>query len=786
MSRINYTPKFYIRLFWAIIIVPIVTLFLIFILISSGKLGEIPKFEDLENPENNLASEIYSEDGVIIGTYYYENRSFVGFDELSPDLINALIATEDIRFHKHAGVDLRGLGRVFVYTILLGDKNSGGGSTITQQLAKNLFPRDTTSYNFFLRRKVHLGVNKFKEWVTSVKLEKNYTKEELLVMYFNTVPFGGQSFGIKSAAKTYFNVSPDSLKVQDAALLVGLLKAPTFFSPVRNPERSLLRRNVVLSQMNKYGYISNSEFDSLSILPIELNYQIQDHNFGTATYFREYIRLSLNASIPKRKNYFLYDDFKNDSIRWETDPIYGWCSKNRKPDSTTYNLYKDGLKVYTTIDSRMQRYAEEAVYEHLGSDVQRDFENEQENNPNAPYYEKLSNSELRDILDLAMRRTERYRMMRRAGTNPDSIQIAFNTPVPMTVFSWKGDRDTIMTPMDSLIYYKFYLRGSFVAVDPHNGYIKAYVGGPDFRHFKYDMVSLGKRQVGSTIKPFLYTLAMQEGYSPCNTVPNVPTTFILPNDSTWTPKNSGPSSKDGQMVTLKWGLANSVNYISAWLIKQFNPESVIDVMKKMGVTSKIDAVPSIFLGTSDITLLEVVSAYSTFSNKGVHAEPLFISRIEDKNGNVLARFTSTKNEAISEQTAYLMTYLLQGVVKEGTAGRLRWYYELMNEIGGKTGTTQNQSDGWFIGITPNLVSGAWVGGEDRSIHFKGLGLGAGGSTSLPIFGLFMQKVYNDTSLFVSPDDIFEKPFNFNVDINCDSDTPNEGEQNYNEDNTDFF
>ena len=784
MSKINYTPKFYTRLFWAIIIIPIITVILIFILISGGKLGEMPSFEDLENPENNLASEIISEDGVLLGSYYYQNRSFVNFDELSPDLINALIATEDIRFHKHAGVDLRGLGRVFVYSILLGDKSSGGGSTITQQLAKNLFPRDTTNYRFAVRRKLHLGVNKFKEWVTSVKLEKNYTKEEILSMYFNTVPFGGHSYGIKSAAKTYFNTSPDSLKIEDAALLVGLLKAPTFFSPVRNPERSFLRRNVVLGQMKKYGFISTAEYDSLCILPIELDYQVQDHNAGLATYFREYIRLSLNASIPKRRNYFAYEDYKNDSIRWETDPIYGWCTKNRKPDSTTYNLYKDGLKIYTTINSKMQQYAEEAIAEHIGGNLQDDFENEQKSNPNAPYYEKLTRSELRDILDLAMRRTDRYRSMRRAGTSSDSIQMAFNTPVQMTVFTWKGERDTTMTPMDSLIYYKFYLRCSFVAVDPHNGYIKAYVGGPDFKHFKYDMASIGKRQVGSTIKPFLYTLAMQEGYSPCNMVPNVPTTFMLPNDSTWTPKNSGPPSKDGQMVTLKWGLANSVNYISAWLIKQFNPESVIDVMKKMGVKSSIDPVPSIFLGTSDITLLEIVSAYSTFSNKGVHAEPLFVTRIEDKNGNVLARFTSTKNEAISEQTAYLMTNLLQGVVKEGTAGRLRWYYELMNEIGGKTGTTQNQSDGWFIGITPNLVSGAWVGGEDRSIHFKGLGLGAGGNTSLPIFGLFMQKVYADSSLYVTRDDIFEKPYNFNINISCDSNNE-DNQQNY-EENNDFF
>ncbi len=414
----------------------------------------------------------------------------------------------------------------------------------------------------------------------------------------------------------------------------------------------------------------------------------------------------------------------------------------------------------------MQKYAEEALTEHLKYELQDDFNVEQENNPNAPYYEELSEAELKDIIDLAIRRTERYRKLRRIGAESDSIRAIFNTPVNMTVFSWKGEIDTTMTPLDSLIYYKNFLRAGFISLDPHNGYVKAYVGGPNFRHFKYDYVTQGKRQVGSTIKPFLYTLAMQEGYSPCHEVPNVPSTFIL-NDTTWTPKNSGPSSKDGQMVTLKWGLAHSVNYISAWLIKQFNPRSVIDIMKKMGVQSKIAAVPSIFLGTSDIKLSEMTSAYSTFSNKGVHAEPLFVTRIEDKNGNILASFTSEKNEAISEQTAYLMTSLLQNVVKEGSGGRIRWRYEMYNEIGGKTGTTQNQSDGWFMGVTPNLVSGVWVGGEDRSIHFKGLGRGSGTNMALPIFALYMKKVYNDSTLNFSNEAKFEKPLNFDIDTDCD-------------------
>jgi len=775
MSKINFTSKFYIRLFWILVSIPVLTLVILFTLISLEKLGKMPTFEELENPENDLASEVYSDDGVLLGTYYYQNRSYVNYEDLSQNMVNALIATEDIRFHKHSGIDARGLGRVLVYSILLSDRGSGGGSTITQQLAKNLFPRDTTTYNSSIARTVYLGLAKFKEWVTAVKLEKNYTKEEILVMYLNTVPFGGNSYGIKSAAKTFFNTTTDSLNIEESALLVGLLKAPTYYSPVRNPERSRLRRNVVLYQMKRYNYITHEEFDSLSTLPITLNYKVQDHNEGLGTYFREYLRVTLNASLPNRKNYFSEQDYINDSIQWYTNPIYGWCHKNKKPNGESYNLYRDGLKIYTTINSRMQRYAEEAVVEHMKNELQNDFNVEQENNPNAPYYEELTREELKDIIDLAIRRTERYRTMRRAGYNMDSIKVSFNTPTEMTIFSWDGEIDTVMTPLDSLIYYKSFLRTGFVSVDPHNGYVRSYVGGPDFKHFKYDHVTMGKRQVGSTIKPFLYTLAMQEGYSPCHMVPNVPSTFMV-NDTTWTPKNSGPSSMDGKMVTLKWGLANSVNYISAWLIKQFNPVSVIDVMRKMGVTSKIDAVPSIFLGTSDISLIEMTSAYSTFSNKGVHADPVFITRIEDKNGNVLATYTANKNEAISEQTAYLMANLLQSVVKEGSGGRIRWKYELYNEIGGKTGTTQNHSDGWFMGITPNLVGGVWVGGEDRSIHFKGIGQGGGHNMALPIFALYLQKVYADSTLNVKTSDKFEKPQNFSIKIDCDDKINNSNTQ----------
>ncbi len=783
MSKIKFTTKFYIRLFWVLVSIPVVTIILLFTLISFEKLGEMPSFKELENPENNLASEIYSSDSVLLGNIFWDNRSYAKQDELPQNIIDALIATEDIRFHKHSGIDARGLGRVLVYSILLNKSSSGGGSTITQQLAKNLFPRDTTTYKSSLGRNFHLGISKFKEWVTAVKLERNYTKEEIITMYLNTVPFGGITYGIKSAAKTYFNSPPDSLKVEESAMLVGLLKAPSYYSPVRHPERSKLRRNVVLSQMNKYNYITNEAFDSLSILPIELTYKIQDHNVGLATYFREYLRLTLNKSKPNRRNYFSVRDYRSDSIEWLTNPLYGWCKKNKKPDGSDYDIYRDGLRIYTTIDSRMQKYAEEALVEHLSLELQDDFNLEQENNPNAPYWDELSDQELKDIIDLAIRRTERYRTLRRRGVEMDSIRAVFNTPFEMTVFSWEGDKDTIMTPLDSLMYYKNFLRSGFVSIDPHNGHVKAYVGGPNFKHFKYDHITQGKRQVGSTIKPFLYTLAMQEGYSPCHQVPNVPSTFMV-NDSTWTPKNSGPTSMDGKMVSLRWGLAHSVNWISAWLIKQFNAVSVIDVMRKMGVTSKIAAVPSIFLGTSDISLLEMTSAYSTFSNKGVHAEPIFVTRIEDKNGNILAKFTSNKNEAISEQTAYLMTNLLQSVVREGSGGRIRWRYELYNQIGGKTGTTQNNSDGWFMGVTPDLVSGVWVGGEDRSIHFEGTHLGGGHNMALPVFALYMKKVYNDSTLTISQDAEFEEPLNFNVELDCDKLNENNTEQDHFDD--DFF
>ena len=766
MQNNNNKKFFYRNVFWIIFITPIITIILIFTLISIGSFGFMPSFEDLENPKNNVASEVISSDGKILGTFYYQNRSFVNYEQISKNMINALVATEDIRYFKHSGIDFRGFSRVFFKTILLRN-NSGGGSTITQQLAKNLFPRDTSIYYSKISRKTSLIITKFKEWVTAVKLERNYSKEEILVMYLNTVPFGSQAYGIKMASKTFFDKSPDSLKIEEAALLVGVLKAPSWYSPLHNPDRAKKRRDIVLSQLERYHYISKTQFESLSNTPLKLKYLSQDHNEGPATYFREYLRIIMTSSNPIRKNYYLYEDFKRDSTEWYKNPLYGWCNKHRKPDGLPYNLYTDGLKIYTTINSRMQKYAEEAIKEHLGKDLQAEFFKEKKGIHNAPFAEDLEPEEVDKLMELSVKRTERYRILKNEGFSWKEILKNFKTKTSMTVFSWNGDRDTVMSPYDSIKYYKYYFQVGFMSMDPHTGYVKAYVGGPNFKYFKYDHVTVGKRQVGSTIKPFLYTLAMQEGYSPCYKVPNVAITFLL-GDTVWTPKNSGRRDYEGKMVTLKWGLANSVNYISAWVMKQFNPPSVIDIMRKMGITSHIAAVPSLVLGTSDISLYEMVGAYSTYANKGIYTQPIFVTKIMDKNGNVISKFTPEKVEAISEQTAFLMLNLMEGVVNAGTGIWLRLKYKFTNPIAGKTGTTQNHSDGWFIGLTPNLVSGVWVGAEDRAVHFDNIEMGQGASMALPIWAFYMQKVYSDNSLKISKKD-FEAPADFNYNLNC-SDT----------------
>jgi penicillin-binding protein 1A len=765
----------YLQIFWGLFILPFALLTLIFSLIITGHMGFMPTFRDLENPESNLASEVITSDGQILGKFYYENRSFINFDELSPDVEKALMATEDIRFKRHSGIDPRGLVRVLFRTILLGDKEGGGGSTITQQLAKNLFPRDTATYSWVVPRKWSLVKSKFKEWVIAVRLERNYTKREIMVMYLNTVPFGQQAFGLRSASKIYFSSDPDSLKLEEAAMLVGMLKAPTRYSPISNPDRALVRRNVVLGQMRKYGFLSEEMYDSISNLPLELKLNIEGHNEGYGTYFREYIRRTMNAKPPERSKFKNYASYQADSAEWANNPLYGWCSKNRKPDGEPYDLYRDGLKIYSTIDYRMQEHAEAAVREHLGGYLQQAFNEEKKGRKYAPFSIDLTSKEIESIMTTAMMRTDRYRDLRRAGVSSDSIYKAFHTAIHMKVFTWQGERDTVMTPWDSIRFYKFYLQAGLLSLNPVTGDVKAYVGGIDFRHFKYDHVMSGKRQVGSTIKPFFYTLAMMEGLTPCTPVLNSPVSFIL-GDSIYTPRNSGKTRYDNKMVTLKWGLENSVNTIAAWLVKRFNPESVIAIMRKMGVKSPIDPVPSMVYGTSDISVYEMTGAYATYPNKGVYITPNFVYRIEDKNGNVISQFKPQMVEAIDENTAYLMVEMLKGVTKYGSAARLRYRYNFTNEIGGKTGTTQEQSDGWFCGFTPELVTAVWVGGEERSIHFDKISMGQGANMALPIWAYYMKGVMEDPKIGYVPG-TFERPAGFSVDLNCgDMTEPDGGEE----------
>ncbi|HNS17123.1 MAG TPA: transglycosylase domain-containing protein [Bacteroidales bacterium] len=742
----NY--RTYIRNFWLIYASIILLIFLIFLIISLGGFGFMPSFGELENPKSNLASEIISADQQILGTYYIENRSNVAYREISPHLINALIATEDIRFSRHSGIDFKANFRVAFGILTRQDR--GGGSTITQQLAKNLFPRKSNI------NKGELVLFKLKEWVTATKLERNYTKEEIAAMYLNSVSFGSQAFGVRLASRTFFNKEPIDLNAEESALLIGILKAPSFYSPVRHPDRAAQRRETVLGQMAKYDFITRDQFDSLRQLPIDMsNYMILDHTSGIAQYFREMIRIRLND----------------------------WCETHKKTDGTAYNLYKDGLKIYTTINSVLQTYAEEAVREHLSKSIQPDFYKHWKNIPNAPFVFPDSDpkAEIHKLMTQAMYRSDRYRNLKEAGKPDDSIQLIFNTPVPMIVFSWDGPFDTILSPLDSIRYYKFLYRAALMSVEPNTGFVRAYVGGPDFKYFQYDNVTVGKRQVGSTFKPFLYTLAMQEGqFSPCTEVPNIQYSIQLHDGSLWEPQNTS-HYKTGQMISLKEALAHSNNWISTFLMKNYSPEAVITIARKMGVTSDIPAVYSIALGSADLSLYEMVGALNTFVNKGVYIEPVFITRIEDSYGNVLERFVPRINEAMSEETAYLMIELMKGVVQTGTGIRLRYKYKFTNPIAGKTGTTQNQSDGWFIGMTPELVTGIWAGCEDRAAHFRTLSLGQGANTALPIWAIYMKKIYNDPNLHISTGD-FEKPLNpISVDLDCTGGQGTGSQKNYDED-----
>ncbi|NOU45942.1 MAG: penicillin-binding protein [Bacteroidales bacterium] len=724
----------YIIWLWVLFLVFLAGSGIFFYGIANEWFGEMPSFSDLENPQTNLASEVYSADKELLGAYYVENRSNSHYSDLSPDLVNALLAIEDIRFTEHSGIDLKALFRV-AWGVTTGN-SKGGGSTLTQQLAKNLFPRGQNLSN------TKLIIRKFQEWVTAIKLEHNYSKQEIIAMYLNTVPFGSHSFGIKSAALTFFNKSPDSLSLEEAALMAGVVNAPTWYSPVRNPERALKRRNLVLQQMMTYGFIKQDVYESVIQKPIDMSsYGIMDHNSGQATYFREFLRGELHK----------------------------WAATHFKADGKPYDIYKDGLKIYTTINSKMQRYAEEAIREHLGGDLQPNFYAHWKHHSYAPFVfpDQDIATEVDKIMTQAMKRSDRYRYMKKAGASNDEIAQAFRMPVRMRVFSWRGNVDTIMTPMDSIRYYKFFLMASMMSVESKTGFVRTYVGGNDYRFFQYDHVTQSRRQVGSTFKPFLYTLAMQEGeYTPCYKVPNISYSVQLFDGTYWEPKNSS-DERLGEEVTLKWALANSNNWISAYLIKRFSPESVIQMARKMGVTSPIDAVPAIALGTPDLTLYEMVGAMNTFANKGVYIKPIFVTKIEDKHGNIIERFVAEKNEALDEITAYKMIELMKGVVEEGTARRLQFKYGLTNPIAGKTGTTQNQSDGWFMGITPDLTTGVWVGAEDRSVHFRTITMGQGANMALPIFGIFMQKVYADRSLHISQGE-FDRPLSdVSLDFDCD-------------------
>ena len=749
--------KFFV-IFWSVVLVGIIGVFVFFWLISAGKLGFMPTFEELENPNNRFASEVYFADGPIMNRYFEkENRKYIEYREIPQSVIDALIATEDVRFYDHSGVDVRGLFRV-AKGLLTANTSAGGGSTISQQLAKMLFPRES-DLNVF-----ELAIRKFREWVIAVRLEKSYTKEEILTMYLNKYDFLNLAVGISSAADIYFQVPLDSLKVEQAAMLIGMAKNSSYYNPVRRPELTLNRRNVVLSQMYKYDKITREECDSLKKLPLGLNFKRVDHKEGLATYFREYLRLFMTANKPDRKRYRDLSQFRLDSVAWKTNPLYGWCKKNVKVDGSHYDLYSDGLKIYTTLDSRMQKYAEEAVREHLSQDLQPLFDKEKVKKHRPPFSNDMTPAEIEEVLDRSIRQSERYRVLSKQGMSFDEIRKTFDQPLKMQVFTWNGIRDTVMTPLDSIKHYKSFFRSGFMVMQPQTGYIKAYVGGPDYRYFMYDMVSAGKRQVGSTIKPILYTLAMQEGLGPCDKVPNIPQTFILPTGEPWSAR--GGTKRQGEMVTLRWGLANSENNSSAWVLKQFTPEAVAQMAHKMGITSFIDPVPSVFLGTAEITVKEMVAAYSIFANKGVYNSPLPVYRIEDKYGNVLQEFRPESREVITENTAYLMCNLLEGVVTGGTGVRLRYKYKLMNPMGGKTGTTQKHADGWFMGVTPDLVGGVWVGAEDRSIHFQNLANGQGASMALPIWAKFLLKAYADPRLKMS-DRPFDRPAGINKRLDCD-------------------
>jgi len=758
------TRKKIIRWFWILLLFPFAAIALLLLLV--GIFAKIPSFEELERPDNKLATQVIAQGGEVLCTFHIENRTYVAYKDLSPHLVHATVATEDKRFYRHSGIDLRGLGRVFFKTLLRGDMSQGGGSTVTQQLAKTLYPRVEGGSRIPGWSKLVMVWNKMREWITAVKLERDYTKDEIMDMYLNSIFFGSGAYGVKTAAETFFAKQPAELTVEESATLIGMVNKPTRYNPVLNYDRSMSRRNFVIDRMQQAKYLSAHEADSIKALPIMLSYSVRDHNSGLAPYFRDRLRRDMSASRPRRSDYADREIFSADSLRWIEDGIYGWLNKNRKPDGSRYDLDRDGLRIYTTIDYKMQKYAEEAVAEHLGKNLQPKFNSEMRWKRNRPFASDISQETINRLMMQARKWSDRYRSQKKNGLSESEILSQFSKPVKMRVFAWnkKGYIDTLMTPDDSIRYYKGILRAGIVAVEPGTGHVKAYVGGPNYRYFKYDNVGQGRRQVGSTIKPFIYAYAMEQGMTPCYRLIDQTYLITLPNGETWAPKQDGGTS--GATVTLKWGLSHSKNNISAFLMKTFGPDAVVGMMRRLGISGHIDAVHSLCVGSADVSPYEMVAAYNTFPSKGIYTTPLYVRRIEDNQGVVLSEFKTHSREAFDAVSAYEMVNMMQGVVNNGTGFRLRGTYGLQGEIGGKTGTTNDNSDGWFIGYTPYITAGVWVGAEDRQVHFSSTALGQGANAALPIWALFVKRCLADSSIDWDPSDRFVPPAGATLDIDC--------------------
>ena len=757
IKRAARTKKM-IRALWTINFCGVALVMLIGVMIYHGYIGYMPPVEGLLNQEDRFASRLFTYDGVEMGRFYQSrnNRVYADYSEISPNVINALIATEDERFMQHSGIDIMALSRVLFKTILLRQKNAGGGSTITQQLAKQLYsPESDGLMDRFIQKPV--------EWAIAVKLERYYTKEEIIKMYLNQFDFLNNAVGIKTAAHVYFNTTPDSLKIEQAAMLVGMAKNPSLYNPVRadRKDAAVGRRNVVLQQMLKADLITEAECDSLCALPLDVKFTKVDHKDGIAPYFREAVRLMMQAKEPRRGDYPDWDQqrFVDDSIQWATNPLYGWVEKNPKPDGTKYNIYTDGLRIYTSIDSRMQKYAEEAVIDHLKNTLQPQFDREKgSRGPYTTNSAELGQLTPRKLIDRAIRQSERYRVLKNAGMSDAEIMEEFDKPVDMTVFSYDGGQvQKTMSPRDSVVYQKMFLRAGFMSMDPLTGQVKAYVGGPNFHFFQYDMAGVGRRQIGSTVKPFLYTYAFEEGFTPCDMFLNAQPSITLPTGEVWAPRNTG-HARIGEMVDLYWALTNSNNWISARLMSELSPSTLARTMHTFGITNHLDPVVSLCLGPCDVSVREMVTAYTAFSNKGLRVDPIYVTKITDNNGNVISEFTPQYTEVMSQEAYFKMVNILQNVINSGTGSRLRRApYNITAVMGGKTGTTNYNADGWFMGFTPNLVSGVWVGGDERYIHFNRMAQGQGAAMALPIYGLYMKKVYADKSLPYSQTLQFPEP-----------------------------